>query len=431
MCSFRRMIGVGLILLIVLLSRAVMAQEPTPTAPPLHLQDLVELSLLHNPRLRQAELDIDVARGRARQAGLYPNPTLMVEGEELGGGRTGPGGYITAPMVSQPIVTGGKLRLSRAVANREVDQATLGLIQQRFTLLAAVRQGYFAVLTAQRRVEILQELVALALKTYEATEKQFQARQVAELNLIQFRVELNRFRAELGAAQREWAAAWRQLTAVMGVPELAYRPLLGSLASEPPRYDFDAARALLLELHPAIRAAETGVQRAQLALRRAQVEPIPNVNVGAGYQRDNQNLQDLWRFQVQLPVPLFDRNQGNILSARAELSRAEAEVSRVENELLNQLAAAFGQYAAAQERSRLYRTAILADAQKTYDLALAAFQGGQFEYLRVLQAQRAVAEAQLEYVRALGEAWEAASVLSGLLLEDPWPIGWCPEPAQR
>ena len=50
-----------------------------------------------------------------------------------------------------------------------------------------------------------------------------------------------------------------------------------------------------------------------------------------------------------------------------------------------------------------------------------AYQGGQFEYLRVLEAQRAVAQANLEYIRAIGDAWKAAAAISGLAFEDQWP----------
>ena len=68
-----------------------------------------------------------------------------------------------------------------------------------------------------------------------------------------------------------------------------------------------------------------------------------------------------------------------------------------------------------------YRDAILPKAEETYRLSREAFKGLQFEYLRVIQAQRTVAEARLEYNRALGEAWRAAAELSALLLEERWP----------
>ncbi len=68
-----------------------------------------------------------------------------------------------------------------------------------------------------------------------------------------------------------------------------------------------------------------------------------------------------------------------------------------------------------------------AKAQESYQLSLKAYQGGQFEYLRVLAAQRADAEANLERVRTLGELWQAASEIAGLMLEDNWPFAPAPE----
>jgi len=387
----------------------------------LGLADLLRISLERNPELRQADFQVQAAAGRAVQAGLYPNPTVSAEGSELGN-RNGPGGFITAPLVSQEVVTGGKLRLSRQVGEREADQARWQVVSQRFALYTAVRRGYFDVLAAQRRSEIYSELVRLASKATETTETLVKGRQAAPLDLIQMRVEMNRFRAELDAARQERIAAWRRLAAAMGAPDLPDAPVKGALESPWPDYDFDLAARHLVECHPDIRVARVGVTRAQLALRRARVEPIPNVMFGAGYERDNVDHQDQWAFRASLPIPLFNRNQGNVQAASAEVGRAAADVERVQNVLVGRLATAFGQYTAARERADRYRTSVLPDAQEAYQLALAAFKGGQFEYLRVLQAQRAVAETNLEYVRALTELWLAGSDIAGLLLEEDWPI---------
>lgn len=388
--------------------------------PGLGLSDLLRISLERNPELRQANFQVQAAAGRAVQAGIYPNPTVSAEGSELGH-RDGPGGFITAPLVSQEIVTGGKLRLSRQVGEQEVDQARLHVLGQRFTLYTAVRRGYYEVLAAQQRIEIYSELVRLASKATETTQTLVKGRQAAPLDLIQIRVEMNRFRAELDAARQERTAAWRRLAAAMGAPDLPDAPVMGALESPWPDYDFDLAARRVLECHPDIRVARVGVTRSQLALRRARLEPIPNVMFGAGYERDNVDHQDQWAFRASLPIPLFNRNQGSVQAASAEVGRAAADVERVQNVLVGRLATAFGQYTAAREQADRYRTSILPDATEAYQLALAAFQGGQFEYLRVLQAQRAVAETNLEYVRALTELWLAGSDIAGLLLEDEWP----------
>lgn len=418
-------------LLLAIVSLGVSAQGPQPrlgapiagprevTLPKLlGLADLVEMSLIQNPALAQAGLGIDGARGQVRQAGLYPNPTVTVTGDEMGR----EGGIITAPMVSQEIITAGKRRLDVAIASRKYDQATLGLMRQRFILIGAVRQGFFEVLTAQQRVTTLTSLEQIAKNAYDNTRRLLEAKQVAQLDLLQVQVELNRIQAELGASKREQTAAWRRLTATIGVPNLQETPLAGSIESELPAYDFESSKIQLVENHPEVGIARVGVDQAQLTLRRNEVQAIPNIMIGGGYVRNNMDRADQWMFQVGVPIPVFNRNQGNIMTARADVGKSMQEVPRVQNELLGRLATAFGNYAAAKERVDQYRKLILPTAQQANKIALDAYKGGQFEYLRVLQSQRTLLEANLEYIRALGEAWRAASEISGLLLEESMPV---------
>ena len=137
--------------------------------------------------------------------------------------------------------------------------------------------------------------------------------------------------------------------------------------------------------------------------------------------RQNQNQSDDWTVGVSVPVPVWNRNQGNIRVVQAELNVAAQEVCRVQNELVEKLATAYRDYAAAKQRAERYREAILPKARESFELCSKAYQGGTFEYLRVLEAQRAITQANLEYVRAMGEAWKAAGEISGLLQEEVWP----------
>lgn len=429
--EFRPLVWSGPFLILAIVSLGVSAQSTqgrlgAPTAVPLDvtlpktlsLNDLVEMSLVQNPALAQAGLGIDAARGQVRQAGLYPNPTVTVSGDEIGRD----GSLITAPMVSQEIITAGKRKLDIAIASRKYDQATLGLMRQKFILISAVRQGFFEVLTAQQRVATLSSLEQIAKNSYDNTRRLLEAKQVAQLDLLQVQVELNRIQAELGASKREQTAAWRRLTATIGVPNLQEAPLAGSIESELPAYDFESSKIQLVENHPEVGIARVGVDQAQITLRRNEVQAFPNIMIGGGYVRNNYDRQDQWLFQVGVPIPIFNRNQGNVMTARADVGRSMHEVSRVQNELLGRLATAFGNYAAAKERTDQYRKLILPTAQQANKIALDAYKGGQFEYLRVLQSQRTLLEANLEYIRALGEAWRAASEISGLLLEESMPV---------
>lgn len=427
----------GVVLLLLVGYPPLSAQEAAPTLPlpktaaepsgALGLDDLIRMGLERNPRLAQVGFSIDAARGRAVQAGLYPNPTVSANFDELGDVQ-GPGGINTVPLVSQEIVTAGKLKLNRRAADREVNQAALHLAAQRFVLFAEIRQNYFEVLLLQRRVEILDEVVKLAEQSVETTQKLLGAKQVARLDLVQLEVDLERYRAEREATARELPGAFRRLAAVVGVHSLPNTPLAGSVDAPVPDYNLEPAQQFVLSEHPDVRSALVGVDRAHLLLKRAQVEPIPNVTVGAGYVRQNQNKSDDWTIGVSVPVPLWNRNQGNIQAAQAQVAEAIQEVGRVENDLIERLATAFQDFAAARERAVRYRTAILPRARETFELSLKAYQGGQFEYLRVLEAQRSLAQARLEFVRAQGDSWKSASVISGLLLEEDWPapnLGVC------
>jgi cobalt-zinc-cadmium efflux system outer membrane protein len=284
--------------------------------------------------------------------------------------------------------------------------------------------------TLQRRVEILNELITLADKSVENANQLLKAKEGSRLDVLQLQVDLERYRADLEATQSSLPAAYRRLAASIGVQDLPPAPVVGDLEIPLPDYDLERVRVYVLGIHPELRSAQVGVERAQLVLKRATVEPVPNVTVGAGYVYQGQNRSNDLSIGASLPIPVWNRNQGNVYAAHSQIGEAINEVGRVGNDLVGRLATSFSVYAAARKRAEKYKASILPKAEESYQLSLKAYQGGQFEYLRVLQAQRAVAEARLEYLRSLGEMWRAASEVAGLMLEDEWPLSPGPAPAR-
>jgi cobalt-zinc-cadmium efflux system outer membrane protein len=287
-------------------------------------------------------------------------------------------------------------------------------------VIAAVRAAYYDVYTLERRIEALGELLKLADEAVKNGKNLLDNQKIARLDLVQLEIERERFRADAEAAQRELPAARRALAAAVGDPRMTFPDLAGSFENLP-LYDPDRSLDLVLATHPEARFAQVGVERAQAAVRRAKAEVIPNLSVYSGYIRQYENQSHDFAVGVNGVIPVWNRNQGNIRAAQAELGSATQEVGRVQNDLADRLATSYRLYAAARQRAEVYRTEILPKAQETFTLSLAAFKGGQFEYLRVIQAQRALAEAKLEYNKALGDAWRGAAHLSGLLLEESWP----------
>lgn len=396
------------------------AVDVAPSHASSKLAELEALALAMNPRLSRAGFVVAAARGRAIQAGLYPNPTVGVTFDELGD-RTGPSGVNTLPLVTQELVTGGKLRLSREAGLRLVDQETWRLMSQRYSLLGDVRGRYYEALVLQSQISVLHKMVALAERSVKQSEDLLKAKEVARLDVIQLEIEAERLKTELEASERQLPAAYRNLSVSVGDPRLVLASLHGKVTGGMPLYDLESVQAVVLSSHPDLHAARHGVERARLLVDRARVEPLPNVSVDAGYVRQNQNRSDDFRIGANVAVPLWNRNQGNIRAAEAEYCEAQQQVRLVENELAERVATAIREYEAARRRAERYATVILPRARETYELSRKAYQGGEFEYLRILEAQRALAQAYLDYIRALGEGWKAAATLSGLTLQDVWP----------
>ncbi|MGL4553572.1 MAG: TolC family protein, partial [Gemmataceae bacterium] len=268
---------------------------------------------------------------------------------------------------------------------------------------------------------ILDELARLADESLSTSERLLKAGENSRLDVLQLEVERERFRAEQEAVRREIPGAFRRLAAAVGVPDLPSRPVAGSLDARLPAYDLDAARAFVAAHHPDVLAARKGVERAQTALERARVEPKPNVTLQVGYTYQGQNRSNDAMVGVSLPLPVWNKNQGNIAAAHAELGEAAQQIGRAEAELTDRLGQEFAAYASARRRAELYRERLVPKARESYELSMKGYRAGQFDYLRVLEAQRALAQADLESVRSLGDAWKAAAELSALLLEDRWP----------
>jgi Outer membrane efflux protein len=127
------------------------------------LEDLEHMAAAHNPTLAQAQRAVEAARSRQRQSGLYPNPTIGYEGDEIRGGTYGGGeqGFF----VEQPIILGGKLGLNRNVGASEVKERQAEAEAQRYRVENGVRMAYYHMLAAQERLAVDHDLVTIAQTT--------------------------------------------------------------------------------------------------------------------------------------------------------------------------------------------------------------------------------------------------------------------------
>src|SRR5262249_33722240 len=153
------------------------------------------------------------------------------------------------------------------------------------------------------------------------TEELINVGQANRPDLLQAKVEARQERVGLEEARARYLAAWQQLAAFVGQPCLPMTPLQGDLEARGGLPDFDTALAHLLQASPEMHYASADIARSQLGLAREQREPIPNLRLRVGTQY-NFDAKDQQAFaQVGVNLPVFDRNQGNIKAAQAQLAR--------------------------------------------------------------------------------------------------------------
>ena len=382
----------------------------------LTVADLEQLALAHNPTLVQAATFIDAARGKALQAGLPYNPTAGISAENIGADRTA--GEWTWFSLQQQIVTGGKLRLSRMKYEQEAELAEIQAQAQRLKVVNGIAQAHFVVLAAQRSVENHRRLQENADEAEKTTRQLVNVGQANQQDLLQAEVEASQARVAVRNAEARLRQDWVHLATLVGVPELPQQPLTGQLEPDGPALNRDEALARLLQDSPEVAFAVTKVQQDQTQLQRERREPIPNVTVrgGVGYNYETRNPTA--QVGLSLPLPLFDRNQGTVRQAAADLTRSHAEVSRVQLDLQRRFADAFTRYETARAEVENFRDVVMPKARKATELYEEQFKNRRAAFPQVLVSRRTVYQLSEEYNQALEKFRRAEVEVRGLLLVD-------------
>ena len=392
--------------------------------PVYQLEDLERMATAHNPTLGQAQRAVESARGRQWQSGLYPNPTVGYEGEEIRGGVYGGGeqGFF----VEQPIILGGKLRLNRKVGAGEVKQRQAEAEAQRRRVENDVRVAYYHVLAAQERLAIEHDLVGIAQSTVHIAHQLGNVGQADETEVLEAEAEEQRMEIAAGVAQHMLWRQWTILISVVGVPSLPDGSVAGRVDAELPSLDDRQLLTSLLAASPAVQSAQAGVERAEAALRRAQHETIPDLTLKGGLQHNYEPLNlgpgrevGLQGFaEIGLHLRLWDRNQGGIAAARADLEAAHDEVNRVDLALRKRSAMFTEEYRSARLTADRYQGEILPRLERAYRLMTAQYSEMTASFIHVLNLQRMLYENETGYIDALEHVWTSRIALSGFLLED-------------
>ena len=410
--------GAGSLLLVALPGRA---QTPASGQKTITLEELQQMALQNNPTFRQSAANIQAAEGRKKQSGLYPNPTVGYQGEQIRGGSFHGGEQ--GVFVQQDIVMGGKLGLNRKIFDQELLQAETEAEEQKVRVVTNVRMSYIQALAAQQTLELRQNLRKLADDAVETSHQLANVGQADAPDMLESEVEAQQAQLAVTMAEQNQQRVWKALAAVVGNPRFSLIKLEGKL-EDTPAVNADELVEKIVNESPAVRIAELGVKRAEAALARAKRESIPDLQLRGGMQQNGELLSDgspvgLQGFaDVGVRIPIFNRNQGNIATAKADTERAKREVERVKLVLRERAASVVQNYTFSQIAVERYKTEMIPRAQKAYEMYIKKYQEMAAAYPQVLISQRTLMQLEVSYITALENFATSSLSLRSYLLTD-------------
>ena len=383
----------------------------------LTLAEAINLAMAHNPALAVERHGMGIAGGEVTKAQIYPhNPELEVS-PAFGGDRhpAEPGltfAYDAQIGVSQVVELKGQeaIRLQRAKAL--ADQASWQVRNAERDVRVQVLRAFSGVLLAQQRVRLTGETVDLNRELLRVARELYEAGHVPRLDALRAEVEERLAVNEQTAAQRALTGLKRDLTLLMGQPsDLSFEadgPLAyGALAI--------AERALAenaVRVRPDVRAVEAGLQatEAETALVQAE-QTFPAVNLSARYEfsREAEARQHRAVLGLSVPLPVFNRREGDLEIAMARRSKQAARLDLVKATISAQVAQALERFRASRRIVEQFTRHILPQQRENFELLREGYQLGQFTLTEVLVMQREFIQGRSRYLDAIA-AFNAALV---------------------
>jgi len=392
------------------------AQRPAVT-----LQTIEAWADAANPTLAQARALVKRSEAQARQAGLPPDPIVGYSGEHLRGGSYG--GGENGAFAEQTFVLGGKLALRKGIYAAQAGADRIEVEAQTSRVQNDVERTFYEALTAQAEVDIHRKLVALAEAAARTAHEFANLGQQDAPEVLDAEVEAEQAKIDYMQAERLYLARFVSLVSSAGHPGEPLSRLQGELEN-PPQLNPGTTVADIIHDSPTVRQAQQEVSVAETRLRDAHRESVPNLRVQAGAWYSGEQLNGTARpagwmgfAQAGVQLPLWNRNQGNIAAAQAELDRTQAEVARTQLVLQQRAEPLAQRYLAARFQAERYRDQLLPRAQRAHDLYVLKYQQMAAAYPQVLISERTLLRLRLAYLESLNEEWSAAIALRNNTLE--------------
>ena len=377
-----------------------------PAATQISLEQAISLALGNSPSLKAARTQIQQNQAQEITANLRPNPTLSADSQFVPV-FTGDFSTDTLNNLQQfDIGVGylferGRKRQNRLQAARDTTAVTIATVADtERTLTFNVAQQFINVLLANSTLQYALEALNSFKETVDISEQRYRAGDISEGDNLKIKLQLLQFQTDVSSARVAKVQALgslRQLVGYASLPhdydcagDLAYQPLTASLP--------DLEAKALLE-RPDLKAAKKGITAANSQISLAKANGKVDITASGSFSHVSGASSTSLFFSM--PLPIFDRNQGEIARTKFALTQADLTAKAAEDTVLTDVTNAYEAASSNQDVVKLYVSGYLKQAQDSRDISQYAYKGGAATLLDFLDAERSYRSTQLAYRQAL------------------------------
>ncbi len=377
----------------------------------LSLSEATRRVLEKSPQITLSNALQDAAEGRVIQAGVLPNPEVNYLLEDFAGDTSRSASSATTTYsLSQRLSLPGKRGARKSLAGEERTLTALEAQIERQRLIRLTRESYVDALAAAEKQSAAEQNLILAQQLRDAVAARVTAGKVSPIELSRANVALAGARRAARQATQESLLARRQLASLWG-ESLLSESLVDILALPNTLPDQPDS----LDSSPLLKQAQARIQREQSAVSLAEAQRLPDFTLSAGMKREAVTREQSVLVGVSIPIPLFDRNQGAVRSARAELSAAEAGLVAARQQLQRQRDQLLVQREAGYQEALQLRDEVLRTASEALEATREGYRAGKFSLIDLLDAQRSLIESQSAFLAARISYHKSDAALDELL----------------
>ncbi|MDD3954727.1 MAG: TolC family protein [Lentisphaeria bacterium] len=357
------------------------------TSAPLTLPEARQLVKQRSPALAAAWHAIQVQSALQRQARLPLNPEISAELEEFAGSGEFSGIDNASARVglSREILTGAKQKMALQAAEVEFASVLCSYRSLLNELAIQVETRFYAVYFLQEELKLKCERLELLEETGEIIRKRVNAGERSSLDLLKQQTEQTDAVLSVKKTRRQLLEAQATLASTWGELQPRSLPVTSEWQRIPPLSIEILQNAM--KTSPAWQNSQIEISRANAALAVEQSRKYPNVEVEGGFQHSREN--DNWALfvGVSMPLPIFDRNQGNIAAAQAKLHQVKAETDALDLELQHALRRAWQHWQNAEAALNDLEQECLPAAKQYHDAIFTAYQAGEADILELFDSR--------------------------------------------